>query len=54
MPDIQEIIALLIVAGVAAVYIYRRRDRKAGTCGDCANAAPPKKESIIRFYRRRP
>lgn len=56
MPDLQEILALSMVALVAVLYLWRRRVRKmrgSGGCGNCAFAAPPKKEAPVHFYRRR-
>lgn len=62
MPDIQEAIALGIVALVAGRLLWRRFGRrkspaqagsKAGACSDCASAGPPPKETTIHFYRRR-
>lgn len=54
MPDLQEMLALGIVALVAGLYWYRRRRRPSGSCGDCASAGPPPAESTVRFYRRNP
>lgn len=58
MPDIQELIALGIVALVAGTALWRRLRRKpgaaAGSCGDCAGSGPPPAESTMRFYRRNP
>jgi hypothetical protein len=62
MPDIQEFVALGIVALVAGRLLWKRRARRqsAGTsagrssdCGDCAAPGPPPKEATVRFYRRR-
>ena len=62
MPDIQEAIALGIVAVVAGRLLWRRWARgkgpartggKTGDCGDCAKSGPPQKESTVHFYRRR-
>jgi hypothetical protein len=66
MPDIQELIALGIVALVAGRLLWRRWARrnaltkaggqlssKASACGDCASAGPPPKEAPVRFYRKR-
>ncbi|MEO7386196.1 MAG: hypothetical protein ABIX37_04605 [Gammaproteobacteria bacterium] len=62
MPDMQEIIALAIVALVAGVWIWRkvsqrnsrtRATSKAGACGDCTSSGPPPKEATVRFYRKR-
>lgn len=62
MPDLQELIALGIVALVAGRLLWTRWARrhapgrpaaKSGDCGDCAAAGPPPKESTVRFYRRR-
>jgi hypothetical protein len=58
MPDIQEIIALGIVAVVAGWLLWKRRLRrnappKTGSCGDCVQQGPPPKEATLRFYRRR-
>ena len=61
MPDLQELIALGIVALVAGRLIWKRWARrnvagkpaaKSGDCGDCAAAGPPPKEATVRFYRR--
>ncbi len=58
MPDIQEVIALGIVALVAGRWIWRRRMRrqapgKSGDCSNCASSSPPPKETTVHFYRRR-
>jgi len=62
MPDIQEAIAVGIVALVAGRLLWKRWARghaagkpaaKSGDCGDCAAAAPPPKEATVHFYRRR-
>lgn len=57
MPDIQELIALGIVALVAGRLIYRyvvrRNVARRSACGDCASAGPPKPEATVHFYRRR-
>jgi hypothetical protein len=62
MPDIQEVIALGIVAAVAGRLLWRRWAHgkpqgktvaKPGVCGDCTAAEPPKRESTVHFYRRR-
>jgi len=58
MPDIQELIALGIVALVAGRLLWRRwtrrgDTRKAGACSNCDSAGPPPKEAPLRFYRRR-
>ena len=62
MPDIQELIALGIVALVAGRLLWKRwrpgnaRGKpggKSGDCGDCAASGPPPKEATVRFYRRR-
>lgn len=61
MPDIQESIALGIVALVAGRLLWRRWARrkgqapatgKAGACTDCAAAGPAPKEATVHFYRR--
>jgi LPXTG-motif cell wall-anchored protein len=52
--ELQEWLALGVVALVAAGYLAYRRRRKAGSCGDCASAGPPPKENVVRFYRRVP
>lgn len=66
MPDMQEAIALGIVAVVAGRLLWgfwaRRKSTpqaggkaggKAGDCGDCTAAGPPQKEATVHFYRRR-
>jgi ABC-type nickel/cobalt efflux system permease component RcnA len=58
MPDIQEVIAVGIVALVAGWLLWRRfgkrRDgAKTGDCGDCAAAGPAPKEATVHFYRKR-
>jgi len=57
MPDIQEVIALGIVALVAGRLLWkrwaRRQAARSGDCGDCAAAGPAPKEATVRFYRRR-
>lgn len=52
--ELQEWVALGVVALVAGAYLAWRRRRKAGSCGDCASAGPPPKETVVRFYRRAP
>jgi hypothetical protein len=61
MPDIQELIALGIVALVAGRLVWKRwagrtaagkSAPKTGDCGDCSSAGPPPKEATVRFYRR--
>ncbi|MBL8201771.1 MAG: hypothetical protein JNK40_12425 [Chromatiales bacterium] len=61
MPDIQELIALGIVALVAGRLLWKRWARrhsagkpgaKSADCGDCAAAGPAPKEATVRFYRR--
>jgi hypothetical protein len=60
MPDVQEAIALGIVALVAARFWWRRwgpgarRGKAAGGCDGCGPAASPAKEATVRFYKRRP
>jgi hypothetical protein len=52
---VQEIIALLIVAAVAGIALWRcwqRRKIKASGCNQCGDKPAPPKESTIRFYRR--
>jgi len=59
VPDVQELIALGIVALVAGRLLWRRlgpsarRRRTAGACDGCGPVNPPRKEATIRFYRRR-
>ena len=58
MPDIQEIVALGIVALVAGRLAWKRWARwkatgKAGACGDCSPATPSRGEATVHFYRRR-
>jgi hypothetical protein len=61
MPNVQEVIALGIVAVVAGRLLWKRWARrngakpaaKFGDCGDCAAAGPAPKEATVRFYRRR-
>ena len=52
--ELQEWVALGVVALVAGAYLAWRRRRKAGSCGDCASAGPTPKEQVVRFYRREP
>jgi LPXTG-motif cell wall-anchored protein len=52
--ELQEWLALAVVALVAGAYLFHRRRRKAGSCGDCASASPRPKETVVRFYRRAP
>jgi hypothetical protein len=52
--ELQEWLALGVVALVAGTYVAWRRRRKAGSCGDCASAGPPRQEQVVRFYRRAP
>lgn len=61
MPDIQELIALGIVALVVGRLVWTRWPRrkaagkpaaKTGDCGDCSSAGPPPKEATVHFYRR--
>lgn len=49
---LQEWLALGLVALIVVVYLVARRRRPAGSCGDCASAAPPAKETVIRFHPR--
>jgi hypothetical protein len=54
---LQEILALLVVAAVvvAAVLRYlRRRRAPAPGCGTCGDKPATRRESPVRFYRRRP
>ena len=53
---LQELLALLLVAVVVGLYLYRRRRRPAGSCGDCASGPSNRDtaEKIIHFHRRRP
>jgi hypothetical protein len=53
--ETQEILALLLVASVVAVALWRRRRRRqvAGGCGQCGDKPAASKEAPIRFYRRR-
>ncbi len=62
MPDMQELVALGIVALVAGRLLWKRWMRrktpassgaKSGDCGDCAASSPPPKEATVHFYRRR-
>jgi len=58
MPDIQEVIALGIVALVAGRLLWsrfgrRRAGAKTGDCGDCAAAGPAPKEATVHFHRKR-
>lgn len=62
MPDLQELIALGIVALVAGRLLWKRwagrtvagePAAKTGDCGDCSSADPPPKEATVHFYRRR-
>ena len=62
MPDLQEVIAVGIVALVAGRLLWKRWARrnaagtpaaKSGDCGDCAAAGPPPQEATVYFYRRR-
>lgn len=55
--DVQEIVALGIVALVVGVAIWRRRKRSAGSAPGCSSCDTPQKspkEAPLRFYRRRP
>jgi hypothetical protein len=61
MPDLQEVIALGIVALVVGRLLWRRWARrvpaakpagKSGACSDCTAAGPPPKETTVHFYRR--
>lgn len=52
--ELQEWVALGLVALVAGACLAWRRRRKAGSCGDCASAGPAPKETVVRFYRRVP
>lgn len=60
MPDMQEVVALGVVALVAGRFIWKRWGRRntpgkgtpSGDCGNCAASAPPPKEATVRFYRR--
>lgn len=56
MPDIQELIALAIVAVVVILYLRRRRrlKRQVGSaCGGCAFARPARREATLHFHRKR-
>ena len=53
----QEILALLVVAAVVGVALWRRwRRRKvaASGCSQCGDKPAAPREAPIRFYRRRP
>jgi hypothetical protein len=55
--DVQEVIAIGIVALVVGIAIWRRRRRSAGSASGCGNCDTPQtkpKEAPLRFYRRRP
>lgn len=52
MLHMQDILALGIVALIVGWYLYRRSQKKASGCADCAESAPPSKEATVRFYRR--
>lgn len=56
-PEVQEILALGVVALVVAIAIWRRRKRSSGSSPGCSNCDTPQKkqkEAPLRFYRRRP
>jgi hypothetical protein len=58
MPDIQEVIAVGIVALVAGRLLWRRFGKrpagaKTGDCGDCAASGPAPKEATVHFHRKR-
>lgn len=55
--DVQEILALGIVALVVGLALWRRRKRAARAapgCSNCDNPPAKPKEAPLRFYRRRP
>jgi hypothetical protein len=52
MPEVQELVAILIVAIVAARLAWRLRKKPPGSCSGCASAPAEEKEKTVRFYKR--
>lgn len=55
--DLQEVLALGVVALVVGLALWRRSKRRtkaAGSCGNCDAPAAKSKEATLRFYRRKP